>query len=357
MAGPCTLATPNTPATAELTSGFAMVPDATPVAACLTPERKGSDLKEEPIPPSGPIILEPEIHDEDGSEVMDGVVDAFMERRLGHGEPEISTGIAALDRAIIGLRPGRMFVLAARPSMGKSACADSIRRAVISQGYAVLQFSLEMSSEEIGERELAFRAQINLRKVMAAKEVTDDELARVTGARGTVSKGLWRVYDTCFSMDEIQRRSRAAKKQLARKGKKIGLVIIDYLQLLSDTGNEGRQQSVSACSRMTKLLAKELECTVMALSQLNRGCEFREDKRPMMSDLRESGSIEQDADIVAFVYREHVYNQNTSPEDAELIIRKQRSGPIGTIRIRFNPRTVHFDDVPPPPVAVTEVIN
>ena len=302
------------------------------------------------------VTIEPDRDDEpDGSEVMDECIKSFMERHRGEGPPEISTGIKALDRAIIGLRPKKMYVIAARPSMGKTAMADTIRRAVMQQGYVVCEFSLEMGKEEIGERELAFQAQINLRKVMAAREVSEAELARVVGATGTVPRGLWWVYDNCFSMDDIVRKCRAAKKRAKKEGKKIGLVVIDYLQMLSDQGNEGRQQSVSACSRMTKLLSKEMDAAVIALSQLNRNCEFREDRRPMMSDIRESGSIEQDADLIAFLYREHVYNQAVDPGEAEFIIRKQRSGPIGTVHVRFNPRTVHFDDVPPPPVATSEI--
>lgn len=293
--------------------------------------------------------------DHDGSEVMDNCVKDFLARSRGEGPPEISTGIAALDRAIIGLRPKKMYVIAARPSMGKTAMADTIRRAVMNQGYVVCEFSLEMGKEEIGERELAFAAQINLRKVMAAREVSQAEMARVLGAIGTVPRGLWWVYDNCFSMDDIVGRCRLAAKRAKKENKKIGLVIIDYLQLLADQGNEGRQQSVSACSRMTKLLSKEMDAAVIALSQLNRNCEFREDKRPMMSDIRESGSIEQDADMIAFLYREHVYDQSVDPGQAEFIIRKQRSGPIGTVRVRFNPRTVHFDDVPPQPVSSSEI--
>ncbi len=303
-------------------------------------------------------IIAPDARDEpDGADVMDRCINDFLLRQKGGGPPEISTGIHAIDRAIIGLRPKRMYVIAARPGMGKTAMADTIRRAVMGQGYVVCEFSLEMGSEEIGERELAFQAQVNLRKVMAAREVTPDELARVVGAVGSVPKGLWWVYDNCFSMDDIVRRCRAAKKRAKEEGKKIGLVVIDYLQLLSDQGTEGRQQSVSACSRMTKLLSKEMDAAVIALSQLNRNCEFRDDKRPMMSDIRESGSIEQDADMIAFLYREHCYNSLVPPEEAEFIIRKQRSGPIGTVRVRFNPRTVHFDDVPPPPPATSEIAD
>ncbi len=298
------------------------------------------------------VSITPDIDDQpDGSDVMDLCIKSFMERHRGEGPPEISSGIKALDNAIIGLRGKKMYVVAARPGMGKTAFKDTIRRAVMDQGYVVLDFNLEMGSDEIGERELAFRALVNLRKVMAAREVSDAELARVVGASGSVPRGLWWVYDNCFSMDDIIRRCRAAKKRAKKEGKKIGLVLIDYLQLLSDQGTEGRQQSVSACSRQTKLLSKEMDAATVALSQLNRQCEFREDKRPMMSDIRESGSIEQDADMIGFLYRENAYDASVSPEETEFIIRKQRCGPIGTVRIRFNPRTVHFDDWPAKPPA------
>lgn len=298
------------------------------------------------------LIITPDAGEEpDGSDVMDACIRSFLERHRGKGPPEISTGIKALDNAIIGLRPKKMYVIAARPGMGKTAMKDTIRRAVMEQGYVVCDFNLEMGSDEIGERELAFRSLVNLRKVMAARDVSDEELARLIGATGTVPRGLWWVYDNCFSMDDILRRCRAAKKRANQEGKKVGLVLIDYLQLLSDQGTEGRQQSVSACSRQTKILSKEMDSAVMALSQLNRQCEFREDKRPMMSDIRESGSIEQDADMIAFIYRENAYDQSVSPEETEFIIRKQRCGPVGTVRIKFNPRTVHFSDWPQAPKA------
>ena len=303
------------------------------------------------------VVLTPDGEEPDGSEVMDACIRSFMVRHKGEGPPEISTGIRALDQAIIGLRPKKMYVIAARPGMDKTAMKDTIRRAVMDQGYVVCDFNLEMGSDEIGERELSFRSLVNLRKVMAARDVSEAELARVVGAAGTVPRGLWWVYDNCFSMDDIVRRCRSAKKRAKKEGKKIGLVVIDYLQLLSDQGTEGRQQSVSACSRMTKLLSKEMDSAVIALSQLNRNCEFRDDKRPMMSDIRESGSIEQDADLIAFIYRESAYDSSASPELAEFIIRKQRAGPVGTVRIRFNPRTVHFDDVPPPQPPVAEIVE
>jgi replicative DNA helicase len=282
----------------------------------------------------------------DGSEVMDQCLNNFLERHRGEGPPEISTGIKALDRAIIGFRPKKMYVCAARPGMGKTAFKDTVRRSVIDQGYVCCDFNLEMGSDEIGERELAFRSLVSLRKVMAAREVSDEELARLMGSAGAVPRGLWWVWDNCFSMDDIRRRCLAAKVRAKREGKKIGLVVIDYLQLMGDQGTEGRQQSVSACSRMIKILSKEMDCAVLALSQLNRQCDYREDHRPLMADIRESGSIEQDADTIMFIYRDSEYNAEISKEETELIIRKQRAGPTGTVRIRFNPRTVHFDDFP-----------
>ncbi len=293
----------------------------------------------------------------DAADVMNEVIGDFIERSRGLGPPEISTGLKDLDRAIIGLRPGRVMVVAARPGMGKSALAGTICRAVLKQDYACLLFNLEMAKQEILERELAFLAHMNLRRVMAAKDITVDEMARVIAAKTMIQRAQWAVYDDCFSMVEIQRKSLVVAKHLKKEGKKLGCVIIDYLQLIGDVGTEGRQQSVSACSRIAKLLSKQLGCTVILLSQLNRNCEYRDDKRPMLSDLRESGAIEQDADTVIFVYRDGVYNPSVSQDDAELIIRKQRSGPIGTVRVRFNPRTVSFEDqltqVPPPIIQET----
>ncbi len=289
----------------------------------------------------------------DGAEVMEVVITDFLERRRGLGPPEISTGIYNLDRAIIGLRPGRVMVVAGRPGMGKSAFAGSVRRSVVGQGYAVIDFNLEMSKEEILERELAYQAHMNLRRVLTAKDTTEEEAQNVLDVRGRLPKEMWYVFDDCYTMVEIQRRALVVGKKLKKEGKRLGLVVIDYLQLIGG-GSEDRQQSISACSRACKMLSKMLGCTVMVLSQLNRGCEYRDDKRPMMMDLRESGAIEQDADTILFVYRDWVYNPSSPPDDAELILRKQRSGPTGTVRARFNPRTVHFDD-PPPVVMAAQV--
>jgi replicative DNA helicase len=279
----------------------------------------------------------------DGSEVMRKVVDDFIARQKIGGGPEISSGLRDLDRALVGLRPGKLGVIAARPSMGKTALASTIRRSVLAQGYGVIEFALEMSAEELLERELAFQAQLNLRKVLSAKEVSEDELIRVGAATGSVLQGRWFIDDRTYSIAGIRRRAKVVAGRMARAGIALGCVIIDYLQLAGDNG-EGREQSIAATSRGCKFLAKELGCTVLALSQLNRSCEYREDRRPLMSDLRESGAIEQDADWVGFVYREHMYDNSFPPEETEFIIRKQRSGPTGTIRLQYNPKLVSFSD-------------
>lgn len=280
---------------------------------------------------------------EDGARVMAGVVESFIRRSGEGGGPEVSTGLKDLDRAIIGLRPGKMGVIAARPSMGKTALARTIGRSVLAQGLGVIEFALEMSKEEILERELAYQSGVGLTKVLSAKNVTQDELSRVQAAGQCVHGDLWFIDDNTYTIAGMRRKARIISSKLHRHGSRPGIVIVDYLQLAGDHG-EGREQAIAAVSKGCKLMAKELGCTVLALSQLNRMCEYREDKRPMMSDLRESGSIEQDADWVGFVYREHMYDNSFPAEESEFIIRKQRSGPTGTIHLHYNPKTVTFSD-------------
>lgn len=282
---------------------------------------------------------------QDGAEVLQKAVQSFLERKASGGGVVISTGLRDLDRAILGFRPGKMGVVAARPSMGKTAFSGTLRRAVVQQGFGAIEFSLEMSAEELLERELAFQAQVDMRKILRAKDVSDEEVQRVIGAGGAGIQGRWFIDDRTYSIAGVRRRARIVSQRMARQGVKLGLVVLDYIQLAGENG-DGREQSVAAISRGCKLMAKELDCTVLALSQLNRSCEFREDRRPMLSDLRESGSIEQDADWVGFIYREHLYDTSYPPEDAEFIIRKQRSGPLGTVHLRYSPKLVSFSDRP-----------
>ncbi len=282
----------------------------------------------------------------DAKDVMEKVVDDFLSRQRDGGGAQISTGLKALDRAIIGLRPGKLFVVAARPSMGKTALAGTIRRAVLAQGYGVIEFALEMSAEELGERELAFQSQINLRKILSAKDISQEDLEAVAKVRESLVSGRWAIDDHTYSIGGIRRRSRILAGRMARAGIKVGTIIVDYLQLTGGDGGEERERTIAAASRGCKVLAKELGCTVIALSQLNRSCEYREDRRPIMSDIRESGSVEQDADIIGFVYREHMYDNTFPAEESEFIIRKHRSGPTGTVRLRYNPKLCTFLDVP-----------
>lgn len=279
----------------------------------------------------------------DGADVLRSVKEDFIRRSKEGGGPVVSTGLKALDRAIISLKPGQNIVVAARPGMGKTALANTIRRAVNKQGLGVIQFSLEMSAEELAELELAYQADVNLRKILSAKDVTDDERGRVDAGAGSAVPGIWYVDDSTYNIAGIRRRARILAGKMARADIKLGLVVLDYIQLAGDNG-DGREQSVAAISRGCKLMAKELQCTVLALSQLNRACEGRDDKRPLMADLRESGAIEQDADKVIFVYRDAAYDSSADPSEAELIIRKQRNGPTGTVKVKFIPKNASFAD-------------
>lgn len=293
---------------------------------------------------------------QDGANVFEKVLADFIQRQASGGGPEVSTGLRDLDRALIGLRPGKLGIIAARPSMGKTALADTIRRAVLAQGLGVIQFSLEMSAEELLGRELAYQGQLNLRKILSAKDVTPEELQRIRGLAGTQLPDRWHIDDRTYNIAGIRRRSKVLHSRMARKGIRTGLVVVDYLQLAGENG-DGREQSIAAVSRGCKFLAKELGCTVLALSQLNRSCEYREDKRPMMSDIRESGSIEQDADWIGFVYREYMYDNAFPPEETEFIIRKHRDGPLGTVRLRYNPKLVAFGDVAQAVIPAVETAN
>lgn len=284
---------------------------------------------------------------QDGSEVFDSVIADFQDRLVNGRAAGISTGLKELDKAILGLMGGKMVVIAARPSMGKTALTGTIRRGVLAQGFGVAEFNLEMPPEELVERELAWQASVSLRKLISAKGVSPEEAMAVDALKGSMVRGLWLIDGLTTSITSIRRKAKVFAHQLKRKGKQLKLVILDYIQLAGENG-EGREQTVAAISRGCKLMAKELNCTVIAISQLNRGCEYRDDKRPIMSDLRESGAIEQDADIIGFIYREHVYDESWPAEDAEFIIRKQRNGPTGTVRLKFSPKTASFVNEPEP---------
>jgi replicative DNA helicase len=257
----------------------------------------------------------------------------------------MSTGYEKLDEMTGGLQPGELFILAARPSMGKTALALNLgRNAAIDSGMKVAVFSLEMTTRSLVMRMLSSEAQVDFAAFRSGL-ISTDAHSRLMAAAGRLSDAKLWIDDTAsVSILEMRAKCRRLKSQHG-----LDLVIVDYLQLArGDRNTQSREQEISEISRGLKGLAKELDIPVMALSQLNRGPESRkDDKRPMLADLRESGAIEQDADIIGFIYRDVVYNKETEFENlAELILAKQRNGPTGTVKLEFEGRFAQFRDWP-----------
>ncbi len=263
----------------------------------------------------------------------------------GDGMSGVPTGFLELDRLTNGLHGGQMIVLAARPAIGKSTLGiDIARSASIKHGLTSVVFSLEMSRSEITMRILSSEARVPLQNLRKGTN-RDDDWQKLAGAHGRLAKAPLFIDDSPnLSLMEIRAKCRRLKQRHDLK-----LVVIDYLQLMSSGKRvESRQQEVSEFSRALKLLAKELDVPVIAISQLNRGAEQRTDKRPQMSDLRESGSIEQDADIVILLHREDAYERE-SPRagEADLIVAKHRNGPTDTIVVAFQGTYARFVDMAP----------
>src|SRR5512145_347203 len=264
----------------------------------------------------------------------------------------LTTGFADLDKMTSGLQAADLIILAARPSMGKTSFALMLaENAAILAGAVVGVFSLEMSKESLVMRMLCSQANID------AQRFRNGFLSRLEWAQ--IAKSLGILADTKIFLDDTPGLSvlemRAKARRLAAEQKKLDLIIVDYLQLMSGSSKrvESRQQEVSQISRELKGLAKELNVPLVALSQLSRAPESRSDHRPQLADLRESGALEQDADVVAFIYREEQYKtpeeREAMPEEqkniAELIIAKQRNGPTGTVDLRFTPSSMRFDNL------------
>ncbi len=245
----------------------------------------------------------------------------------------VETGFTDLDHMTSGFQPSDLIILAARPSMGKTSFAlDIARFAAMQRKVATAVFSLEMAKEQLALRMLCAEAKVNSTKLRTGY-LSKEDWPRLTTAAGRISEAPIFIDDSpALTALDVRARTRRLKAE-----HDIGLVIIDYLQLMHARGKtESRQLEISEISRSLKALAKEINVPVMALSQLSRGVESRTDKRPLLSDLRESGAIEQDADVVAFIYRDEVYNPETAePGVAELLIRKQRNGPIGDVKLTF----------------------
>ncbi|MDF2259002.1 replicative DNA helicase [Streptomyces ferralitis] len=280
------------------------------------------------------------------SEIMEGALDEIEAIGSRSGQMTgVPTGFTDLDALTNGLHPGQMIVVAARPAMGKSTLAlDFARSCSIQYGLPSVFFSLEMGRNEIAMRLLSAEARVALHH-MRSGNMTDDDWTRLARRMPEVSAGPLYIDDSPnLSMMEIRAKCRRLKQR-----NDLRLVVIDYLQLMQSGGSrrpESRQQEVSEMSRNLKLLAKELEVPVIALSQLNRGPEQRTDKKPMVSDLRESGSIEQDADMVILLHREDAYEKE-SPRagEADLIVAKHRNGPTATITVAFQGHYSRFVDM------------
>jgi len=257
----------------------------------------------------------------------------------------IPTGFKELDKLTSGLQPGNLIILAARPSMGKSALALNIaQNLAVRSEIPVALFTLEMSKSEVTQRMMCAEARVESQSLRTGK-LKPEDWPRLTAACDKLMKAPIYVDDTgSITMGEIRSKARRLKS----KAPKLGLIIVDYLQLMSSGGNvENRVQEVSQISRALKVLARDLDVPILALSQLSRAVEQRHDKRPILSDLRESGSIEQDADIVGFVYRDEYYNGEDSDQQgiAELIIAKHRNGATDSVKLSFLKRYAKFADL------------
>ncbi|MBP0618583.1 replicative DNA helicase [Cupriavidus oxalaticus] len=255
----------------------------------------------------------------------------------------VPTGFVDLDRMTSGMQGGDLIIVAGRPSMGKTAFSLNIGEHVaVEQGLPVAVFSMEMAGTQLAMRMLGSVGRLDQHRLRTGR-LLDEDWPRLTHA-------IQRMNDAQLFIDETPALNpmelRARSRRLARQCGQLGLIIIDYLQLMSGSGGgENRATEISEISRSLKGLAKELNCPVIALSQLNRSLEQRPNKRPVMSDLRESGAIEQDADVILFIYRDEVYNPDSQDKGtSEIIIGKQRNGPIGTVRLTFLGQFTKFDN-------------
>jgi replicative DNA helicase len=257
----------------------------------------------------------------------------------------VATGFTDLDRDTSGFQEGDLIVIAGRPSMGKTALALNIAEHIaLDLKMPVAVFSMEMGAAQLAMRLIGSVGRVDQQKVRTGRLVNDD-WERLSGALGKLNDAPMHIDETP-ALNALELRARA--RRLSRQyGGRLGAIVVDYLQLMQAVGEgENRATEISEISRSLKALAKELKVPVMALSQLNRSLEQRPNKRPVMSDLRESGAIEQDADVILFIYREEVYNPETPDKGvAEIIIGKQRNGPIGTVRLAWRGEFTRFENL------------
>ncbi len=258
----------------------------------------------------------------------------------------VPTGFADLDRMTSGLQSGDLVIVAGRPSMGKTSLCMNIAEAVaVEQGLPVAVFSMEMGAVQLALRMVCSVGRLDQQRLRTGR-LNDEDWPRLTNAIQKMQEAQLFIDETP-ALNALELRARA--RRLSRQCGQLGLIVIDYLQLMSSpSSGENRATEISEISRSLKALAKELKCPVIALSQLNRSLEQRPNKRPVMSDLRESGAIEQDADVILFIYRDEVYNPDSQDKGtAEIIIGKQRNGPIGTVRVTFVGAYTKFENFTP----------
>lgn len=281
------------------------------------------------------------------NDVMSGVVDKIDEMYMRESKDDVTglrTGIDDLDIKTTGMQPGELNIIAARPSMGKTSFAlNIVEHVALKQGKNAAVFSLEMINNQLGMRLLSSVARLPAQRVSIGR-VNDDEWSLLTKAvHDLKDAGIYLDEESNLTINDIKARARRLHREL--KGE-LHLIAIDYLQLISVSGRDTRANEMGEVSRALKLLAKELHIPIIALSQLNRGLESRPNKRPVMSDLRDSGGLEQDADNIYFIYRDEVYHPDTHDKGvAEIIIAKQRNGPIGTVATTFVPHLMRFENL------------
>ena len=277
--------------------------------------------------------------------IKDILVDSFSELQELYNNKQHITGVASgfidLDNKTAGLHKSELILIAARPAMGKTAFALNIAtNAAVQNSTPVVVFSLEMSKEQCANRILCAQAMVDSSKV-GKGDISDEEWSKLAVASGELSESAGIFIDDTPGITVAEIRAKCSKLKME---KNIGLIVIDYLQLIQGSGKaSSREQEIAEISRSLKILAKEIDVPVIALSQLSRAPEARVDHRPMLQDLRESGSIEQDADVVMFIYRDDYYNpQSEQTNIAEIIIAKNRSGPVGTTELLWMPSYTKF---------------
>jgi replicative DNA helicase len=277
-------------------------------------------------------------------DVLPGTIDRLDMLHQNPGKlTGVSTGFTELDRMTAGLQPGDLIIIAGRPSMGKTTLAINIaENAAVGKGVPVAIFSMEMSAEQLSMRMISSLGRVHQGSLRTGN-FNDEDWTRINAAVAQMSEAPIFIDETpALTPTEVRARARRLKRE-----KGLGLIVIDYMQLMQVGGTvENRTAEISEISRGLKALAKEMHCPVIALSQLNRAVEQRAEKKPVMSDLRESGAIEQDADIIMMIYREEVYDQNTPRKGiADIIITKQRNGPVGEVQLAFMGEYTKFENL------------